>query len=103
MQIRQGDVLMESINEIPKGFKFRDNDPIVARGEATGHYHEIVFDETEKSTEVYVNNEGQIVYNLPCDAKIKHQEHGTIDLPRGTYFYYPQREYSPEEIRNVRD
>lgn len=36
-------------------------------------------------------------------ATFVHQEHGPITLPPGNYRVQIQREYSPEEIRNVAD
>lgn len=103
MQIRQGDVMLESLAEIPAGFKFKSNDPIVAHGEVTGHYHEIVLDRPELSVEMFVNEHGEIIYNLPCTGYLKHQEHDKITLPKGVFFYTHQHEYSPEAIRDVAD
>lgn len=103
MQIRQGDVMLEMVDEIPTGFKFQSNNTIVAHGEVTGHCHEIVLDDDELSVEMFVGKNGEIVYKLPCPALLKHQEHGEISLPKGVFFYTRQREYSPEAIRNVQD
>lgn len=103
MQIRQGDVMLESLKEIPAGFKFKSNDPIVAHGEVTGHCHEIVLDRPELSVEMFVNECGEIVYSLPCAGCLYHPEHNKIILPKGVFFYTHQREYSPEAIRNVAD
>ena len=38
-----------------------------------------------------------------CGATLIHQEHGPIRLPAGEYRVWRQREYSPKEIRIVRD
>lgn len=105
MQIRQGDVMLATVQSVPDGFKKERevSSEIVARGEVTGHYHEIVCDDSENSISVYVNNAGVLCYHLAQPAVIRHQEHGEIQLPTGTYIYEPQREYTPEEIRNVQD
>lgn len=103
MQIRQGDVMLEVIEEVPAGFKFQSNNVIVAHGEVTGHCHEIVLDDSGLSVEMFVGESGEIVYKLPCPAALKHQEHGEIRLPKGVFFYTHQREYSPKAIRNVQD
>lgn len=103
MQIRQGDVMLESIDKVPTGFQFQSNNTIVAHGEVTGHCHEIVLDDSMKSVEMFVGENGRVVYKLPCPGLLKHQEHGSIRLPEGVFFYTHQREYSPEEIRNVKD
>ena len=36
-------------------------------------------------------------------AEVVHEEHATIKLPQGTYRVWRQREYSPTEIRIIRD
>jgi hypothetical protein len=36
-------------------------------------------------------------------AKLTHEEHSQIEIPKGAYRFYPQREYSPQESRRVMD
>ena len=103
MQYRQGDVFLEKIKSVPKDFKLQSNNPIVAYSEVTSHHHTIVLEKSELSVKMFVNAQGKIVYNIPCNAKIIHQEHAEIKLPAGIYFYIPQREYSPKAIKRVID
>ena len=101
-QYRQGDVLIVPVSEVPKGVKKveRENGRIVlAHGEATGHAHTI--DSLE--AEFYETIEGERYLELGSPVAVAHQEHATIDVPAGTYKVIRQREYSPSEIRNVRD
>ncbi len=37
------------------------------------------------------------------EARIIHQEHQPITLPRGDYRVWQQREYTPEKIRRITD
>jgi len=104
MQIRQGDVLLEPVVAIPSGFSKKEsvNRFVVAYGEVTGHCHEIVLDDSGKSMDVYVNEHGSLCFVIDDPAKMLHEEHGPIML-KGIYVYEPQREYTPQEIRNVHD
>lgn len=99
---RQGDVMVIRVDAIPAGAKpvTRDNGRIVlAYGEVTGHAHAIAEDEV-----TMLEVDGGIRYlDVQMDAFLRHEEHGTIPLAPGLYRVVRQREYSPEEIRNVAD
>lgn len=103
MQARQGDVLIERIDRMPKGAKkLERNGPVIlAHGEATGHAHtieslDVEMYETAAAADRYlrVGRNG---------ATVVHQEHGPISLEEGMYMVRRQREYSPGEIRRVAD
>lgn len=74
---------------------------ILAHGEVTGHAHAI----TDESVCQYrTNSQGVTALEIrQAMAMLKHEEHGTIQIPKGTYEVIRQREYSPEAIRNVAD
>ena len=59
-QCRQGDILLEHVNELPTDAKPQPRVPrlVVARGEATGHHH-------VRSTEA---------------GRLMHEEHGAIEI-----------------------
>lgn len=115
-QFRQGDVLIERIeNLIPgKPIEPENGRVILAHGEVTGHAHEIAHPQFATLHEVSealrllgdldgadkMTNAGLV---LTKDATLVHQEHATINLPAGNFIVRRQREYSPEEIRNVAD
>ena len=101
---RQGDVLIQKIAEIPKTAKPEkvDSRIILAYGEATGHHHSI---KATKKTGFFKAPGDPASYLEIAEALalLEHQEHDTIQLPAGKYRVTIQQEYSPEEIRNVRD
>lgn len=101
-QYRQGDVFMEKIDTLPQDLKQHDKDQgriILAYGEVTGHAHAVVDDTTES----FVDTNGALYLQSDEEILVKHEEHAEIKLPAGVYRITHQREYSPEEIRNVLD
>lgn len=101
-QIRQGDVLVESfVGEIPVD-AIKEEDTILAWGEATGHTHRV---ETKDSAifNFTMGEEAVRVLNLPTPAKLLHQEHDPIELPAGGYRIIQQRTFSRGVVRNVAD
>ena len=103
---RQGDVLVRRVTRIPAdAAKVENADRIVlAHGEATGHAHAIALDEAHEFSQTAADG---VVYRflevLARGATLRHEEHAPILLPVGFYEILRQREYSPEEIRNVID
>jgi hypothetical protein len=99
---RQGDVLIEEIDSIDAGLEMKPAGErvILAEGEATGHHHSV---QTTDSDLFGEDVNGVKFLNLCKDSVLTHQEHGPINLGAGTYRVTRQREYSPEEIRNVAD
>ena len=96
---RHGDVLIERAKEIPKGAKKRP-DRILAKGEITGHSHRI---ETEGVAQLFDFGRNVFVHVADSPARVVHEEHDAITLQPGYYRVWRQREYTPEEIRVVRD
>lgn len=99
--IRQGDVLLVRVNDVPAIAK-RLATNIVAYGEVTGHAHKIEVDAGEV---VLVEDvEGNMFVSVKGDnARIVHDEHAPIGLEKGDYKVVIQREYSPEAIKPVVD
>jgi hypothetical protein len=113
-QYRQGDVLIESVAEIPSTAQKQEPSRrvILAQGEATGHHHVLeTADPADwwKPGEIATANDksaalaGELFLSLPTGATVTHEEHSTINLPPGVYRVIRQREYSPEAIRMVAD
>jgi hypothetical protein len=96
---RHGDVFIAAVEKIPDE-AVRRAGTLLAEGEATGHSHRI---ERPETVELY--ERGGLLYLrvVAESARVIHQEHRPIELPRGTYRVWQQREYSPREIRTVRD
>lgn len=100
MQYRHGDVMIEEIPKLPGGHKRSLPHRVLAHGEVTGHRHQI----REAA--------GSALYEMPTHLLLEvtddfvtlvHEEHKPIQLKRGIYKVWRQREYSPEEIRTIRD
>ncbi len=102
---RQGDVLIRQIKSMPKGVKdVTPNDRIVlAHGEVTGHAHAIAPGEAREFSLADAAGVVRRFLNVVKSAVVRHEEHAAIPLPPGVYEIVQQREYTPEEIRNVAD
>lgn len=102
--VRQGDILVERVTTDPRSKKHKKvprekGRIILAHGEATGHAHAIC----ELEAEMIELESGERFVLSESGISIQHEEHGRIDLPAGIYKVGRQREYSPEQIRNVLD
>lgn len=125
--LRQGDVLLVAVLgglHRPTAVSRDRNRVVLAYGEVTGHSHAIA----EPSARLTVLNhrtemadaarqlladvgltheirdEDVVgVLETPEGAELVHEEHGTIMLTGERYVVLRQREYSPEEIRQVLD
>lgn len=102
MQFRQGDVLIEKCDAIPANAKPQDDKDrvVLAYGEVTGHAHAFY---GANVTRYLADEGGGTFIRVKKAAKLKHEEHSTINVPPGDYRVIRQREYSPEEIRQVAD
>ncbi len=102
---RQGDVLIIPVAKLPNGLepvKRESGRVILAHGEVTGHAHAI----KDKRAALFRDPKlAAIFMHVSGDAPValEHDEHSTIEVPPGDYQVIRQREYSPEEIRNVAD
>ena len=104
MYYRHGDVLIESVEKMPDNL-LPKKDCVLLEGETTGHMHTLtkakVFTTVEKPS---VTNDYLIGYfETEEGALLTHQEHQTIELPKGIYKFYAQREWDEQEERQVRD
>lgn len=100
---RQGDVLIVRVDDNTKcGEEVpRENGSVVlAHGEATGHAHAF----HNAGVALYATKTGERHLRVVAtNALLRHEEHAPIHVPPGLYRVVRQREYSPEEIRNVAD
>jgi hypothetical protein len=102
MLYRQGDVLIERVEAMPDSgtaVEPKHGLVILAEGEATGHHHSIAATDVES----VIEGDGAMFLKLIRDSVVSHQEHGAISLKAGNYRVTRQREYTPEEVRNVAD
>jgi hypothetical protein len=99
MQYRNGDVMIEKVKVLPKDAK-KQQHVTLAEGELTGHSHRI----EEKGSAVMFKDRGVLFLEVTAKvASLVHEEHATIQLPKGIYRVWQQREYTPERIVTVRD
>lgn len=98
MKYQQGDVVIQKVKKV-KGKKL--NHLILAEGEATGHSHQIV----NGLACLYASGNDMFLKVLSETAKLKHEEHKEINIPKGDYQVGIIREKDPfeNEIRQVRD
>lgn len=98
--IRQGDTMLRRINNIPSG-KNKTKQCTLMLGEVSGHHHTIssgavgfADDETQLVDYVSVNED---------NAALTHQEHSTIQMPKGNFEKLIQVEDTSQEVRRVAD
>lgn len=96
---RQGDVLIQKVQFIPKK-AVKQEKCVLALGEATGHAHQI-----KDGAYLLIDTDGaKYIDVFGQSATVVHDEHGPITLEGpAVYRVIQQREYTPEEIRNVAD
>lgn len=96
---RHGDVFLAATGAVPAGATKLPH-LTLAEGEVTGHAHRIA--ERDAAT-LWKSGDELILEVTGPTATVTHEEHGPITLPQGTWRVWQQREYTPEEIRTVRD
>ena len=94
MQYAQGDILIERIDTPAEKTDHRRAQIILARGEITGHKHIMTGDLCRVSDSIISAING---------ATVRHDQHGPIDLPSGSYRITRQREWVGARSRRVRD
>lgn len=101
---RQGDVFISGLDSIPDPVRARPELPhaTLVHGEVTGHSHRI---EDPGAARLFAGFQpGEIFLEVTAETtRVVHEEHGPIELKRGFYRVWRQREYSPEAIRHVYD
>src|SRR5262249_10633341 len=98
-QYRHGDVLIEEVKSLPK-VREKLTHTILAHGEVTGHCHRI---KESGDADLYMAAEGMYLHVRGASVSVVHEEHTPVTLTTGYYRVWRQREYSPKEIRIVRD
>jgi hypothetical protein len=99
MQYRHGDVMIERVEALPEQRRKLQH-TVLAHGEVTGHCHRI----KEPGAAVLYESTGELFLDIASvSATVTHEEHQPISLPQGFYRVWRQREYSPQEIRIIRD
>lgn len=100
-QYRQGDVLLVRTNALPAAAKpevLAEDRIVLAYGEVTGHAHCL---SPNAATLYALNNERYLEVRQPTD--LIHEEHAALKIEPGIFKVVRQREYTPQEVRLVRD
>jgi hypothetical protein len=97
--VRHGDVLVQRVDSIPASAQRRPGQVLV-RGEATGHSHRVG---EAGAGVVYETVDEMFLQITAAIGTLVHEEHGPIELPRGNYRVWTQREYTPQRIIRVVD
>jgi hypothetical protein len=98
-QFRHGDVIIQQVEHLPANPQPLPH-VILAHGELTGHSHAVA---PAAGGKLFQSAHGMYLQISADGLKVVHEEHASIALPQGVYRVWRQREYSPEEIRIVRD
>ncbi|MDH5681243.1 MAG: hypothetical protein OEZ36_06635 [Spirochaetota bacterium] len=98
---RHGDVILLKSNKLPNDVKTTgDKDLVFAKGEVTGHAHRILAGAILYESQ---NDGSRYLKVREKTARLTHEEHKAIDLPKGVYQILIQREYEPDGWREVMD
>ena len=108
----QGDLLLERVADVAPSGTVSENAQgmpmVLAEGEKTGHHHAILdrvtmFQDDRLARDIpaglYI---GHIQVRSPS-ARVTHEEHAPLTLPRGTYRVRRQRELGPRDARVLAD
>ena len=111
--IRQGDVLFipMTAKEMQEAIKSKNaaktRSGIIQAGEVTGHHHRIADLEAAEVFAVSTWNAETKYVSVTADGgvSIQHEEHHTVQLPKGNYRVHIAREfdYLSQHTRQVRD
>ncbi|MAT72640.1 MAG: hypothetical protein CMJ58_24435 [Planctomycetaceae bacterium] len=96
---RHGDVFIEKAGSVPPSAAELPH-CILAKGELTGHAHRV---EPRGAATLYRSGDSLYLRVTADRATLMHEEHAPINLDKGVYRAWIQREYSPQEIRRVVD
>ena len=90
---RHGDVLITKVSDIPKGAK-KKVDNVIVYGESTGHAHRLI------GGEIFTKGNAMFL-KVTKKGKLVHEEHKTIELPKGLYAVIRQREYLTKDMTKI--
>jgi hypothetical protein len=98
-QARQGDVLIvrKNVTKTDKPVPQDNGKTVLAYGEVTGHSHALPMGD------LFVVNELTKNLLLKEGSELRHEEHGSIPLTKGSYEIVQQRQWTLERIRRVAD
>ncbi len=109
---RHGDLLIRRINAIPQS-AVNIPSKVIAKGEVSGHMHKLIGQATVRVLEGSENGTAdtimkrvrngsinifpELYFSAQEDIELVHEEHKTLELPRGSYKVTKEREFNPFE------
>jgi hypothetical protein len=89
---RHGDLSFHPLEALPTSVEKvpARGDFVLARGEATGHAHRLVFE--DRDVDIFMDVEGNYILNVIREAQLTHQEHKPITLSPGIYLQKSEQE-----------
>ena len=96
---RHGDVLIKRVANLPPGSQKRSGN-ILAHGEVTGHSHRI---RQAEAMQLWEQNNTMFLEVIGEKATLVHEEHRPLELTKGIYQVWRQREYRPDRYVEVED
>jgi hypothetical protein len=109
--IRQGDVLLVPVGELPEGSELVSQEGgrvVLARGEATGHAHVLEDERAGFYEHVQLRRwaaslRTRFLVVEGGASTLSHEEHDPLSVPPGVYEVRRQREYRPGRVVRVSD
>jgi hypothetical protein len=105
-QVRQGDVILVSVDSIPKNATIDAKEKgrvVLAHGEVTGHAHVLDHPETLKYTKTPAGEHFITVVKHIAERALRHEEHGAVHLIGDKVQQGFQVEDFGAEVRRVAD
>ena len=101
---RQGDIYFVKLGEEADSAESRPvKNGVIAKGETTGHAHRVSQSSMAAGALLYLVGRSMFLRSPEAGAKIVHDEHQAIDLPKGLYAVVPQQEFDGLRWRQVLD
>ena len=112
-QIRQGDVFLHPVADLPRGLEPVNPDGhriILAYGEVTGHAHAIALSPKEvanaaiRRAQLWAAKNGDRYLEVRADSELTHEEHTAHTIPPGIYLVPTQVDMTADKLpRRVAD
>jgi len=96
---RHGDVLIQRVDRLSAQARLEPG-ATLAHSQITGHRHRFA---DPKTVQLWRHGRDRFITVNAASAALIHEEHRQIDLPRGIYRVWLQREYRPDAYIDVAD
>ena len=98
---RHGDLLLTQITEDVYNTYMQKFDPranlVIAYGEATGHHHQLNAGKGTAQVLIDPTTQEAQAFSVDQETELVHEEHNTLNIPKGYYRVEFEKEYEPLE------